>query len=548
MPSRLAIAVAIILACIAACVPDWDPPGGMICEDGCSTSSSAGVDPTSTGDHTPTTSTQDTGVDSTGADSSDTGSEPGSSTTAAEPEEPPSIVDFDVEPDLIEDNGLIKIEVSTLHADGVQMQLETGDVVELTPGQADSFSGDIAVFSGFDNGERVAVLTPYRLDLEGEPVPAPYYIALPKPGSETDWETGDLIGGSGFVVAMGVLPDRRWVELGTFYDMGEPRCFLRVRDLDGSWGQGDFMSVLPAYCTATDLTVNPETGTLHVLVDRKGDDGVRWWLAEIASWGKGAKQIGVGSIGDKALALARHPDMVAVCGAKKVETDDLLDAFAVLVRPGQDAEERLFDYQPDEKHVFTENVRDCAFEGDKLVMVGEARGRHGLLEKVKRDRLALLEYDVLTDTEKWSVVGPTLGLQSRALTLAIDDQKRYHVAGYHCLDVCEPDGDLWGFLPGGTLFTHTPLGLLGSDAAGPHDIAWSPAGYLVIASGEVQGQSYMFKVQAFAPENPVPLWTFTPKDMQGLQIAFAVAVDKYGKVCAGGIGAGNYPAFACIGS
>jgi hypothetical protein len=42
----------------------------------------------------------------------------------------------------------------------------------------------------------------------------------------------------------------------------------------------------------------------------------------------------------------------------------------------------------------------------------------------------------------------------------------------------------------------------------------------------MQGQSYVFKVQAFAPENPVPLWTFTPKDMQGLQIAFAVAVDK----------------------
>jgi hypothetical protein len=53
---------------------------------------------------------------------------------------------------------------------------------------------------------------------------------------------------------MGVLPDRRWVELGTFYEKGEPRCFLRVRDLDGNWGQGDFMSVLPAYCTATDLT------------------------------------------------------------------------------------------------------------------------------------------------------------------------------------------------------------------------------------------------------------------------------------------------------
>ena len=58
----------------------------------------------------------------------------------------------------------------------------------------------------------------------------------------------------------------------------------------------------------------------------------------------------------------------------------------------------------------------------------------------------------------------------------------------------------------------------------------------------------MFKVQAFAPGVPVPLWTFTPNDKQGLQIAYAVAVDPFGKVCAGGIGETNYPAFACMGS
>ena len=38
------------------------------------------------------------------------------------------------------------------------------------------------------------------------------------------------------------------------------------------------MSVLPSsHCTAIDLTVNPETGALHVLVDRKGDDAKREW-------------------------------------------------------------------------------------------------------------------------------------------------------------------------------------------------------------------------------------------------------------------------------
>ena len=55
-----------------------------------------------------------------------------------------------------------------------------------------------------------------------------------------------------------------------------------------------------------------------------------------------------------------------------------------------------------------------------------------------------------------------------------------------------------------------------------------------LALGELSGQSYVFKVQAFAPE-------------QGLQIAYAVAVDPFGKVCARGIGETDYrrsPAWA----
>ena len=165
------------------------------------------------------------------------------------------------------------------------------------------------------------------------------------------------------------------------------------------------VSVLPtSYRAATDLTVNPETGALQVLVDRKGDGGLYWWLGEILLWGKGAKQIAVGSVGDKALALARHPDMLAVCGAKKVATPDGIDAFAALVRPGQDVEDRLFDYPAPGKppHKSSETARDCAFAGDTLVMVGEAWGEHSDDENVQRDRLALLEYDVLTGIETWT--------------------------------------------------------------------------------------------------------------------------------------------------
>ncbi len=219
----------------------------------------------------------------------------------------------------------------------------------------------------------------------------------------------------------------------------------------------------------------------------------------------------------------------------------------MLLRPNQPAEERLFDYRPTVKlHTFVENVRDCDFAGDTLVLVGEANGQHGGDDK-KRDRLMVIECDVATDTKTWTMAGPGPGVQSRALAVDVDDQGRYHIAGYTCLDTCEPEGEVRVYEPGGTLVGQVPLGPLGSDWFGPHDIAWSPAGYAVVALGEKQGQSYVFKVQAFVPGDLWPLWTFIPNDKQGLQIAFAVAVGPFGEVYAGGIGATNHAAFAVIG-
>ena len=79
------------------------------------------------------------------------------------------------------------------------------------------------------------------------------------------------------------------------------------------------------------------------------------------------------------------------------------------------------------------------------------------------------------------------------------------------------------------------------------ELAAGQAGYAVVALAKQQGQSTVFKVQAFAPNIYEPLWTFTPGDKQGIQIAFAVAVGPFGEVYAGGIGATNHPAFAVIG-
>jgi hypothetical protein len=84
---------------------------------------------------------------------------------------------------------------------------------------------------------------------------------------------------------------------------------------------------------------------MHVLVEReKGDDTV-WWAGEISAWGKGPKNIGTGAVGDTAYALAARPDVVAVCGSRVVATMDKLDALAVLLRPGELPEPRVFDYR-----------------------------------------------------------------------------------------------------------------------------------------------------------------------------------------------------------
>jgi hypothetical protein len=148
-----------------------------------------------------------------------------------------------------------------------------------------------------------------------------------------------------------------------------------------------------------------------------------------------------------------------------------------------------------------------------------------------------------------TVAGLDQGIQTRALALDLDDQGRYLLAGYTCFDTCEPVGEVRVYAPGGKLAAPTlSLGPLGSAWFGPHDIAWSPAGYAVVALGGQDEQTVVFKVQAVAPGVALPLWTFIPNDKKGPQIALAVAVGPYGEVYAGGIGGADQAAFARIGS
>jgi len=545
------------LALLAGCPL---PPELVTCEEAgaCDTTG----DPSTTdGDGPPTTSegVQTVTGDSDAPDTSsgttapveETGDEPGG--TNDEPVLPPLIVDGVVIPDYIDDNGLLSVEVTALNTEGVTMLLDDGTLVELAPGRPGQFLGHIPAFTYLDNGKHTAILTPWRNALVGESVKADYVIALPPGGYEINWPPK---GPQGKVAAIGVLPDGRPVELGTYMEMGAPRCYVRLRDKKGNQEKPmDFVPLLgSAHCRAIDLKIDRDTGRLNVLVERKiGDDPV-WWAGEISVWGKGLKHIGVGAVGDTAHALAARPDVVAVCGTRVVNAPalDKLDALAVLLRPGEPAQARVFDYLAKGKdpHWFAETAHDCTFAGDTLVLVGGAHGRHDGAFDDPRDRLMIIESDLAAaaDDATWTVTGLDQGVQTRAFALDLDDQGRYVLAGSTCFDTCEPVGEVRVYAPGGKLVTYNSLGPLGSTSFGPHGIAWSPAGYAVVAMGGLDNQTVVFKVPAVIPGVALLPWTFVPDDKKGPQMAYAVAVGPYGEVYAGGIGAADQASFARIGS
>ncbi len=293
-----------LLALLTAC-PPW--PDLVTCEEAgaCETTG-----PATTGDDGPPTTSdgvQTVTGDSTSPDASSGSTAPAAETgdessgTTDQPVLPPQIVDGVVIPDYIDDNGLLSVEVSAVLTEGVTMLLDDGQSIELTPIRPGQFAGTISAFTALDNGKHKAVLTPWRDMLLGDSVEADYVIALPPPGFETGWTVDGI---EGNVAAIAVLPDGRPVEFGTFQEMGAPRCYLRLRDKQGQPLEKLVPVLASAYCRAIDLKIDRDTGRLNVLVERQNNvDDTVWWAGEMSAWGKGLKNIGIGAVGDTALAL-----------------------------------------------------------------------------------------------------------------------------------------------------------------------------------------------------------------------------------------------------
>lgn len=516
---RGSIPLAVIVA-LGACEPPWHPLPQWEETEG-STSEGSSTSGEISGGVTGTVTTMGSSSSASGS----SGGTEGEPATTGDEALPPVIVDVTLTPDPIKKNGAIAVSVTTELAEGVRMVVDDGAEVELAPGgEAGTFVGEIAVLTGLWNGPHSAVFAPWKSDLEGEAVARGFTIDLEDPGAKLFWETGDTIGG-GTVAAMAVLPSGDVVEFGQRWLAGKSRCYARRRDKGGAWKQTDVVDVMPGVeCAPIDMAVTPK-GSLVILAQRTGVDGTRWWLGEMPVWGGAALNRGLGGQDEAGMALAvQASGTVAVCGTAPTQGLDGLDAAVWFFEAGEVGVPRTFDHESLEPHSMIEKVRDCVFAGDKLVLVGEAFGYHVDAQMVTYDRHFVLEYEVATKAEAWRVATGTIAKQSGATAVTVDGDGNYVTAGYICSKPCDPFAEIWTLDPEDGLVWRTPLGELPTLAFGPHDVAWSPAGYAIVALGGTVGNEKAFSVRAFEPFTFEPLWTFSHKEGGLFQMAFALAV------------------------
>lgn len=529
--------------CLAGC-PTWVPLAGCGDDELCSASSGA-TGGTSTGSAPGEVQTV-TGGDMSISTSSTTmtaGSPPPppvDTTTTGEPALP-AVLSVMFTPAPIEAVGSIAVEVVTEHADRVRMEGPGLEPVELSKGKDGLFHGAIEIFSGLSNGTHEARFVPGREDVEGTAEIEHYSVMLPEAGSEVLWDTIQDEG-SGQIEAVAVLGETAIVGLTTVFEGNDSRCYLHRRNLDGTYA-GAAQMLFPEFdCTAVDILTAEEM--IYLVVELATIDGPRWRLASMA-WGGQPNVLHTGAKGERARALARSASgLLVTCGVapSSMPIMDTIDGwYWPLNRPGV-----ALDYlvkEPD-KHRFNESVTDCAFRGEQLVLVGEVVGPHEELNPPKsRARPALIEIDGQGEPH-WIVpgLGPGNVTQGGATALAIDDQGRAVVALYTCGDTCVSEPELRFYEPGGAIAWQMTLP---AGVSVPFDVAWSRAGYAIVAGAHGTGFDTQFLLQGYVPGTYTPAWTFAKGKQGSLNVAFAV-VAAPGVVVGGGLGFGGYPAFAFV--
>jgi len=381
------------------------------------------------------------------------------------------------------------------------------------------------------NGSHTVSAVARAGELESLPWEAMFTVTAPPAGSEA-WKKKSSITPS-FGNAVAVDLQGEVYELFTESGNAGARCHVRRRNAQGDvvWPQETTPLAVGVYCIGEDIKLAPD-GTLWVLVNTKTANIWRWQLFNLGADGTvldgSTEPSDVNEIG-RGLDVNAAGE-VLLCGVRPAL--QFQDAWVHLRPPVGDGWTVPWPYKSGDLE-FDERTKDCAFVEDRIVVVGEAYGRHDQNQLWSTSRGFVVEFELNGVKLPEFVKPPSPALQSAYEAVAKDGAGGYVAVGYTCdaqMDPCTPtEGIVTGFSPGALLAWEQPV----AATATVWDVAASPAGGVVVAA-EALKEEQGFLVQAWALGQNQPSWAYQGAP-SNLQAATGVALSLYGAVYAGGV-------------
>ncbi len=444
MPSlRAPLIVGFFVVAASACVAPWDPPSGVVCEDGCGSPTTDPV-PASTGELVPTTSTQDPDT-TTGEPPGETTGELSSTTTQGDEGSggvlpPPTILEVDM-PEEVALAGPVHFTATTLHATSARAKLDGVDIGALQDDGGGVFSGAVAVYGSVDNGAHVLEVIAEREDLSDHR-PVPFEVDTPAAGTVA-WT---VAGPAGSRTRRNALTaERDVIEVGTLEIAGVQRPMIRkLSGLTGAelWAEGTIV-LDDREGWAVDVAVAPD-GQLWVAMNVRTAPNV--WRPRIVLLDAAGHATGVevsAEAGQTATGIDN--DGTGGCVAVGFASSGKTDTDVVVWRMNGEHVPVLggkpWDYLPPgklEPHQFTDIATDVIVQDGVAWIVGMSIGKHdGIL--APRSRGFVLRMDADTAAVLGPVIiAPTSGAWSQSkLFGAAAHPDGILVTGNACNDACD---------------------------------------------------------------------------------------------------------------
>jgi hypothetical protein len=464
----------------------------------------------------------------------------GAGTTDPTELEPPVIAGMTLTPDPIKSAGIVTVEVEIEDegAEAVTIAVDGGEPAELTPVGDDGtlFTGEIVVYGESWNGDHEVVAVAARGEEVSEPRSEWFKVEAPAAGGEAWLEKSPLVPSYGNAVAVDDQGDV--LELFTSPTPNGQECYVRRRDENGvSVWIGEARWIAPFEdCVGEDVKFAPD-GTIWVLVNVYKDGFGRWQLWHLDADGMPIGQTPeVGSLTHIGRGLdVNEAGDVVLCGTKPA-MNNLDDAWVRLLPAASEPWTKTWDYVDpveQQEHKFSERTQDCAFVDERILVVGEAWGRHVKeLDNQFQNRGFVLELSFAMATLAERVNSGTPAWHSGHKAVASDGVGGYVAVGYNCAAMVTPcndnEGALRWFSLGATQVKMQPA----VKARVLNDVALSQSGYAVVAAQALQ-QDHGFLVQGWSSDAPTPVLEYQG-DKTKLQVATGIAPDPVGFVFAGG--------------